>query len=200
MTPHVDRRKGKPVGTYVLDRTFPGVGRIKRASGTSQKGVFGRINRMLTALADEGRLDLLRGVRDGRLAPLAVLDAYTRKDLHSLPTADTARTLIQAWEAWETKLRVPEDCSAGHKVMTGVARRHLAGVKPGAMLADLPELVATLRDTLGRKHPRAFTYVRSRALAFVRDTLRRSHPLYREVQAVDPLKKRTTVRRTPPHA
>lgn len=191
--PHTDSRGG----TLLIDRRFPGVGRIKRASGTTQRGVFGRIDRMLTALADEGRLDLLRAIHDHELAPLEVLDAYQRKALHELPTAKTARKLDEAMRSWIDGLRVPQDVSREHKAMCQTARRHFGRLKPGAMVADLAGLVEQLRDDLGREHPAAFNNARAVALAFVRDTLRRSHPLWSEVAAVERRRKagRATARR-----
>ena len=58
MTPHKDQGRG----TFVIDRRFPRVGRIKRASGTTDKKVFKAYNAMLDTLWVQGRLDLLRGI------------------------------------------------------------------------------------------------------------------------------------------
>ena len=46
MTPHRD----KNLGTFVIDRRFPGVGRIKRASGATDAGVYKSLDAMLTTL------------------------------------------------------------------------------------------------------------------------------------------------------
>lgn len=53
-----------------IDRIFPGVGRIKRRTGTTVPAIRSKINRMLEALYQNGRLDILAAIRDGQLAPL----------------------------------------------------------------------------------------------------------------------------------
>lgn len=63
-------------GTLILDREFYGVGRIRRASGTTDLAVFDRINGTLTALDQERRIDILVALRDGKAKPLDVLAAY----------------------------------------------------------------------------------------------------------------------------
>lgn len=174
--------------TLVIDRNFPGVGRIKKASGTTIPAVRRKLNRMLDDLADSGRLDLLRAIRDGDLTLLQVHDAYQRKALDQLPTADTARPLAEAWEAWRGALVVPDDVSAKHKRSLLTSLDYFRAAAPKALVADIARVLQGLRTTLGAKHPRSFNLARAAAMAFVRDTLRRSHPLWMECAAV-PVKK-----------
>lgn len=195
MTPYRDGG----AGTLLIDRRFRGVGRVKRASGTTSKVVLRRLNRMMTALFDEGRLDLLRAVRDGELTPLALLDAYQRKSLDRLPTAQLAAPLAAAWLAWV----LAKDCSIEHKRSLVQSLRHILNAKvaspfgvtdlgaitkglPRKSVADLPALLAAARKRLA-KHPTSFRLARSASQAFVRETLKRSHPLYRDVSDVAPL-------------
>ena len=161
---------------------------MKKATGTLRPDVARRINRMLTALYEDGRLDILRAIRDGKLTLLEVHAAYQRKELDKLPTAETVKPLAVAMEEWIKGLRVPEDVSAKHKGSLETSRRYLKRENEKALVADLPALLETLRDTLGKPHPRSFNLCRAAALAFVRATLKRSHPLWLAVAAVEPRK------------
>ena len=50
--------------TIVIDRSFRGVGRICQASGTTNPVLVKKYQRMLDAFKDDGRVDLLRAIRD----------------------------------------------------------------------------------------------------------------------------------------
>ena len=173
-------------GTLIIDRTFRCVGRLKIRTGTRIPAVRRKLSRMLTALADEGRVDMLRAVRDGRISIMQLHDAYQRKALDQLPSAETSKPLAAAMANWiasfgETK----------HATSLETSRRYLQLAKPAALVSDLPQLLETLRTTLGKAHPRSFNMLRSAASGFVRQTLKRSHPLYAHVLAVElvPIKK-----------
>lgn len=181
--------------TLVIDRTFKGVGRIKKASGTTIPAVRRKLSRMLTALADEGRIDLLRAIRDGDLTLMEVHDAYQRNALDKLPTAATAKPLATAMEKWIATLRVPDDASAKHKESLETSRRYFKKKAPKATVADLPRVLEQLRDSLGKSYPRSFNLARTAGLAFVRAKLKRSHPLWLAIAAVEPRK--VTGKRTP---
>lgn len=169
-----------------IDRIFPGVGRIKRRTGTTVPAIRSKINRMLEALYQNGRLDILAAIRDGQLAPLQVLDAYIRQGVDKLPVGATAQSLDAAFGAWHDGLRVPLDVSDDHHRSLGASRKVLAAV-PGSV-ADLPSILEKLRRTVGSTYPRTFNLARAAALAFVRSTLKRNHPLWLAVAAVEPLK------------
>jgi integrase len=183
--------------TLIIDRSFRGVGRVKKATGTTDPRVRRKMNRMLDDLADQGRLDLLRALRDGELTLMELHDAYQRRALDALPLGPIARPLPKTMQSWIDGLRVPDDVSAKHKDSLTVSRRYLEREDAKATVADLPRVVEALRDTLGAKHPRSFNLVRSAALAFVRATLKRSHPLWLAVAAVEPRKVKASKRRTP---
>lgn len=183
--------------TLGIDRTFRGVGRIKKATGTSNKAVQRKMSKMLTALHDDGRLDILRAIRDGDVSMLEVYDAYQRKTLAALPVGGTARSLVEAFRDWRDGLRVPDDYSADHVRTMETTLRHLTGARPKAMLADLPAVLEQLRDTLGKRAPRSFNLTRSHCMAFVRATLKRSHPLWLGVAAVERRKVKPTKPKRP---
>jgi hypothetical protein len=197
MTPHRDTQKGKAAGTFILDRRFPAVGRIKRASGTTHLPTWRRLDEMLTGLHERGRVDLLRSIRDGELTPLEVWDAYRVNQLERLPRADALRPLAETMRAWISSLEVPTDVSAKHKESLETSRRYFSRHAPGATVSEIARILEELRGTLGKEHRRSFNLARSAALAFVRDTLKRSHPVWLEIAAVEPVKVKSTRRRRP---
>lgn len=71
MTPH----RVSEGGSYRIDRRFKGVGRIARASGTTSVKRFRAIDNLLTELYEDGKLDVLRAIRDGTITPLEVYSA-----------------------------------------------------------------------------------------------------------------------------
>jgi hypothetical protein len=183
--------------TLRVDRTFRGIGRIAKATGTSDPAMRRRLSRMLDVLFEDGRFDVLRAVRDGQLTLLEVYDAYSRRSLHELPVGATMQNLAATMKAWIESLAVPRDVSAKHAESLETSRRYFDKANPKAMLNDLPAVLEGLRESLGRKHPRSFNLARAAALAFVRSTLKKSHALYLSVSAVEPRKLTKAPKRTP---
>jgi hypothetical protein len=170
--------------TLRIDRVFPGVGRIAKASGTTIPAVLRKINRALDRCYDNGRLDVLRAIRDGHVHPLAFLDAVTRSALHELPVGDTMPKLDEAWLAWVDS--VASEYSDDHVSAFETTRRYLEKAAPEAKIAELPVALEGLRKSLGARHPRSFNLARAHVLAFVRATLKKSHAIYIACSAVEP--------------
>ncbi len=170
MTPHRDNQRG----TLVLDRRFPGVGRIKRASGTTDGKLFNSLNLMLDTLWNMGRADLLLAIQAGRLHPMIVWAAFRRGALHELPDEISLTGLAGAVETWRLDL----DCSAKHRSRLGQVFNALA--MPGnATLSDLPRLLKAYRFTArAAGHHRSFNLARAGVQAFLRDEVGKSHSLY----------------------
>lgn len=167
--------------TPIIDRAFRGVGRIKRATGTTAPKMRAALSNMLTSLHQQGRLDVLRAIRDGKLTMLAVYDAFRRHALDSLPLADTIVDLAKAMEAW---IKVA-DVSDKYRYTLRQGLKYLLAAKPDARVSDLPAILEGLRDTLGAKHARSFNLTRTAASRFVRATLKRNHPLWAAINAVE---------------
>jgi hypothetical protein len=183
--------------TLMIDRRYRGIGRIKRASGTKIPAVKRKLERMMEALHSEGRLDILRLIRDGKLTLLEVHDAYQRKAIDQLPTGDTMALVSVAMGDWIDSLRAPADYSAHHIATMRTTRRYLAALNPNATLAALPSLLDELRDSKGKKHPRSFNLARAHVMAFVRATLKKNHPLWLACSAVEVRKVAKTTKRRP---
>jgi hypothetical protein len=63
-------------GSYRLDRVFPGVGRIVRASGATTRREFEKRDAFLTRLHEKGRDDLLGAIKAGTYTISEVYAAY----------------------------------------------------------------------------------------------------------------------------
>ncbi len=178
MTPHRDRNRGTPI----LDRQFRGVGRLKRASGTSDPQLFRLLDAMLTTLYKQGRIDILQALAVGALTPLQVWDRYRLGEIDRLPSADTMLPLDPAvWEWIRTK-----KCSTHHRAgLTYAFRALLRGAKKNATVADLPALLRNLRRKTDT--PRMFNRIRSAAQAYISEHIGQSHWLYGQVREIKSL-------------
>lgn len=167
-------RDGKG-GTLILDRVTP-VGRIKRASGTTDARVLRRLGTMLTDLGDAGRHDYLRALLAGRVRPLDLYQTYRVHGAARMPAMDQVQELRAALDQWAAQAECGERHRAAHRTFV---RKVLEMVPPTARVAELPAAIEAVRARYkARKQHAAFNRVRASALSFARDTLRRSHPVY----------------------
>ena len=197
MTPHKDGG----VGTFVIDRRFRGVGRVKVASGTAHAKTFEKINATLDLVVDRGRIDLVRAVRDRVITPMELYDALRVNRLETLPTAETIRQLQRTMTAWTAALSerggagASRDSVANHRQ----SLRYLVKDLPypeRLVIQQLPERLADLRKTM-HDRARTFNQVKSTAQAFVRDELGIDHALWKSVAAVRSLSVTPTRKRNP---
>lgn len=177
MTPHRSHHRG----TFVIDRCFGPVGRICRASGTTDADVCKRLNLVLTELYAMGRLDLLRALRDRVLHPLELYNAFRQGQLDHLPTAEDLKPLAAAIAAWLPRL----DATKRTRDRYEDELAKLTDGRAQATVADLPKLLAEQRAKCqGTGQRRTFNMIRAGAQAFTRDVLGREHRLWRAVTAV----------------
>ena len=180
MTPHKDHDRG----TFVIDRRFPGVGRIKKASGTTDAKMYDSLNQMLSTLWTMGRADLLLGIQAGRLHLMIVWAAFRRGALNELPDENSLAQLKEAVETWRQDL----DCSTKHRSRLGQVFKVLA-IPTVATLSDAPQLLKAYRFTARTAgHHRSFNLARAALQAFLRDAVGKSHTLYGAVLDIRPLK------------
>lgn len=186
MTPH---KAGKR-GTFILDRKTR-VGRIAVASGTTHAPTFRRLNEMLTTLDETGRSDLLREIRNGRLKPLAVYEAFRVNELHRLPTGADLKPLKETLDAWLATV----DCSASQKAAHKTMIAKVTARGQGTVADIVGRLVLIGLDCRKAKTPAQFNRVRSSVLALIRDTMRRSHRLYGEIRDIPVMKEKKSPER-----
>ena len=177
MSPH----RSHASGTFVIDRRFGPVGRILRASGTTNSNTFRAIQVTLTELYRLGRVDLLEAVRDRVLHPLQLYDAVRFNRLDQLPTAADARVLRTEIDTWlpTAEIRDVTRHDYAQRLYRLIARA------PEARLLALSELLRQEREICQRADQRpTFNRIRAAAQAFVRDVLGPTHRLYAQVRAV----------------
>lgn len=68
-------RTGKRIGAYQFDRVFPGVGRIKKSSGTDKLKEFQRRDALLTKLFETSALEVLRAFKAGTVTIEELIEA-----------------------------------------------------------------------------------------------------------------------------
>lgn len=201
MSPHQSNARG----TFRIDRILPTIGRIVRASGTTDPAVFTaivgkrtrggpRVPGMLDLLARPlRRYEILRAIRDGHLVAIDVYQAWAAGTLEALPIAGAGQLLKPALEAWLDSLPNIET-RRGYR---GELRR-AGALRAELPLHELPGLLRRYRQTCqGKGVWRAFNLARSAAQAFVRDTLGLRSTVYGEIEDLRPLQ-RTARRRLPP--
>ncbi len=173
-------------GTFVIDKRFPAVGRICRASGTTDGKLFDKLCLMLEELSAHHQLETLRAIRDGKLKLLEVWASYRTYGVKRLPSVELAQSLATAVRAWLAGVDVKEKTARDYRYAFEKF------VTPESMISDLPRLLARYRD--GAKG-RMFNLARAAAQAFARDTLGRDSELWQQVAALRP----KTVHRKPGH-
>lgn len=181
--------------TLPLDRIFDGVGRLKKASGTTDPKVRRKMDAMLTDLYGDGRLDILRAIKSGALAPMQVFAAYRAKALDTLPLGLGAQPLHTTYEAWRVRATKNAKSLASRK-QSGVYLTTFGSTS--SRVADLPEILLAARESMETDaHAVTFNRLKSAASAFVRDTMGKGSALYREILGVPRIKETTTVVRRP---
>jgi hypothetical protein len=168
VTPHLDGGRG----TFVLDRRLGKLGRLKVASGTSDREEFAALNAMVTRLKKERQWNVLSLLQRHEVSPLDLYDKIYRGETHLLPTADELRSLPHTIEHWLT--------SADLKDRTRADYRQRLVFAAGATIAKLPEILAARRAHAIQSGKRqTFNNLLGAVHSFLRDTLGRDHRLKR---------------------
>jgi integrase len=171
-------------GSFILDRVFPSLGRIRRASGTSQRRVYDALNAMLSSLWASGRLDYLRALRERMVHPLEVLDALRDQAPATLPRLEAVRLVKPLIDEWV------RDLPAHRRPRI---RQYVAGlfraIPASTRLAELPEAMLAYRATKAAT-PTEHNRTKYTVQAFLRDTVGRRHEVYLAIADVPRLKER----------
>jgi hypothetical protein len=177
-------------GSLILKRKFRGAPCFRRATGTDDPKVVEQIDLMLRAFYTQARFDYLEALCDGRLHPLATLAQWRRGREISMPPAELAHGLEDAWRAWERSV-----AGSDHRSSIGTTRRALR-IPRTARIDALPDLLAAMvRHNRGKT--RTVNLARNHVRAFLRDTVGVSHDLYAKVRDMRPEKKKPRARGTP---
>lgn len=171
----------------IIDRSFPGIGRVRKASGTSDAATHKAILAMFTMLVKKGRLDLVRAWADGLIHAMDLYDRYRTEKLDQLPSAETIRHLWSVADEWLAKIPAKQVHRARSARHSWLALKRL----PQPVQASIGHLPALLRayrvqcEAAGTAQ--MFANARNNARAFLRDTVGTTHPLYLAVVTIKPL-------------
>jgi integrase len=174
-------------GTLVIERRFPlPVGKIRRASGTTDPQAFKGVNDMLTAMAESvpPRYDILRAIKEKKIAPMYALSLWRQGELESVASALLLPPLQTSMQTWMEQLEV----SKGYKSQIKSTLNALLRQETEPTVGDLPLLLQRYREECRVKEiPSQFNHAKKHAQSFIRDTLRKRHELYAEVTDVPSL-------------
>jgi len=87
-------------GSYRFDRSFPGVGRINRASGARTLKWFRRYDDLLSELFEEAQINVLRDIKDGRVTVQEVYEKRRKREAYDSLSIILSRPLAAEIERW----------------------------------------------------------------------------------------------------
>lgn len=184
------KQDGRAVGTFVIDRRFKGVGRIRKSSGTSDRRTFDQINFCLTELWNTGRLDILIRLRDSIVAPLAVYDAFRHHQLDSLRSPDDIPHLLPGGDvekspviAWVTSYQMADTTRTAYNACLRLLLKYANAT---CTIGDLPRLLRKMRADYADR-PRTFNQTRSVLQAYANKTQEKHSVLWNEIRKVPTL-------------
>jgi integrase len=194
-------RRGRQ-GSYMVDKTYPGVGRIQKASGETDEKRFTAVLTMLDSLSFQGQDKILeaiqRGEKQGGISIRKALALFQQGQLTGYTPADvtTHQNLKEMVEQYFQ--------THGHKPRTLVGYRTMLKLfdvrYPDLTINDLAPSLRTMRAdaAMSEKGYRMFDATKSMFQGFVRNTehLGADHPVYKAIGAIDGFKKKA--KRVPP--
>lgn len=167
-------------GSYEIDRIFPGIGRVRLRTGTSDRRRAQQYETMLEVLP----LQVVRLIAAKRIPLRVAYDAWVAGRVNELPTAQTLLALADELALWLDKPALPvgpSEAASRHRTA-----EYLLGLGPEAGVGELPKLLAELR-TVMEDRGAAFNRSQAVVLAFVRDRFGDQATLRDQVAAVLPL-------------
>lgn len=177
-------------GSYVIDRRYKGIGRIRRASGTNHRKTLKQILAMLKELHETGRHTVLREIRDGVVTPIAVYGYWREQKLEHVPSAATLKPIAPTIADWIDKHEVTDTTKRNYK---SEMSRFTGYVGESVHIQDLPMAVQRYREyCFERGTHRTFNYLRTAVLAFLRVNFGRNSQLWHSISGIRLLPIETT--------
>jgi integrase len=176
-------------GTFVIQRQFKRIGRIKRSSGTDNLETFNSINGMITHLAKNGRWDVLEDLRDGRKRPVDIYTDYmARGRFEGLSNYKLGEPLHAAAAQWlagleRSELTMRDYRNNFNQLFKRRTKFDTDRLRATAAVQELPALLNQYRAHCRReKTPRVFNYTRVTCLAFARDLFGANSEIYNRIR------------------
>lgn len=175
-------------GTFVIDRRFKGIGRIRRASGTTSKETLQQIVSMLKEFYETGKHAVLREIQRGTVTPIEVFGYWREGKLDHIPSAATLKPILPTITDWILSHNVTDITKRNYTFSI----KRFADIAGNVQIQDLPEAVEVYRQHCmdAGKH-RSFNFARTPILAYLRATFGRSHHLYQAVSGIRTLTEKT---------
>lgn len=176
-------------GSAVIDRTFKGIGRIARATGTDDVETVNAMKVMLSELYKTGRWNFLEAIRDGKLTMLQVYEKWTTQSLNQNPTVEGMLPAEETLRNWANAYDgITEHTRDNYLYNIGQLMK-LA--KADATVSDIPSILKKYKERCKKKDvARQFNNTRNTVRSFLKDTFSAFHPLYQEVVATAALNER----------
>lgn len=171
-------------GSFRLDRRFRSIGRINRASGTTERKTFEAIDSMLGVLYQQGHWDVLKQIKTGHVLPLQALSLWRQGQIYRITNAATLRKLSPEIEDWITS----RQATATTKRNNLSEIRRMLNVTGNPEIASVAEAMKRYRDDcLVRGVFDTFNRTRKLILAFLAEGLPKQVALRDDVLAVGTL-------------
>jgi integrase len=180
-------RFAKGRGSYVIDRRFKsGIGRIRRASGTTDKRVYEAIQGMLTMLHQTGRLQILREIRDGTIEVMDCYEHYLNNKLEHLPSTLTLQKIDPTVFDWiASRTDIADTTTVGY---TDAVRRMVKTVG-NYTVQNVAKAMKKYKAT--QPPTRMFNYCRIALLAYLRHNHGKRSHVWQSLSEIRPIKQTT---------
>lgn len=174
-------------GTLMIDLQFPKpIGRIQKASGTSDTKVHQQIVSTLRKLHASGKHEILQQLRRGEVKPLHLLALDLEEKLSTATSAIPLKPLSAVKDYVEEADHLSPETKRGYLgVLNPFLRKSGMDTK---IISDIPDLLATARrETVKRgRHHRSFNLLRSVMQSYLANdpAFGKGHPLYHAVRSI----------------
>jgi integrase len=173
---------------------IPGVGRLKKVTGTHDPQINDAIPVMIDQLVSRQQLQPLRDVSAGKVTLLQLYDRWKEGDGKPLSMADevlpalsTLRDWIAIYDKVNPKTRESYD---------NVANQLGKFATKNTTVADFPDLLKTYKKNCQKqKTARSFNIARNVLRSFLKNTMGKNSALYHAIEDIEPLNE--TVKRKP---
>lgn len=173
-------------GSFVIKKSFKGIGQIRRASGTKDEKTFIEIQRMMEKLYYTANHTILEEIRDGVVNGIEVYRYFIEGRLDHLPSTASLRPVIPTVPDWIDTHSVAPKTKTDYK---NQIKRFCDVVGTALSIQDIPKAVKTYRRYCDeREIARTFNLCRATILAYLNNNFGKTHTLYRQVVEVKTLK------------
>ncbi len=171
-------------GSWVIDKRYKSIGRVRRASGAKTKKTFDAILKMLEILHEQGKHTILREIQAGIVSPIEAFGYWREDKLEYLPSTETLKKLSPTFDEWVETYNVVPITRRNYKS----AVKTFVSTVGNVPIQELPKAIKKYKKhCLHRNTPRAFSSLRTPILSFLRDTFGRHSVLYASVSEIKKL-------------